>query len=48
VAAEAIHVKLDELIRATEGARNALFDLEELEQENLDALRKRTRLWRVP
>ena len=40
---EAIHVKLDELIRATKGARNALIDLEELEDEKLDAFRQKYR-----
>jgi low affinity Fe/Cu permease len=34
---EAMHVKLDELIRATKGAHKALLDLEELEDEELDA-----------
>ena len=36
---EAMHVKLDELIRAIEGAHNALLDLEELEEDDLDKIR---------
>lgn len=38
---EAIQLKLDELIRATQGAHNALLDLEELEEENLDAFKSK-------
>ena len=38
---EAIQVKLDELIRATHGAHNALLDLEELEQESLDEFKQK-------
>ena len=37
--AEAMQVKLDELIRATEGAHTALLDLEELEEKELDTIR---------
>jgi low affinity Fe/Cu permease len=37
---EAVQVKLDELIRAHEGAHNALLDLEELEERELDGIRQ--------
>jgi low affinity Fe/Cu permease len=40
---EAMHVKMDELIRAAQGAHNALLDLEELEDTELDAVRDRYR-----
>ncbi len=36
---EAVQVKLDELIRASEGAHNALLDLERAEEEDLDRMR---------
>ena len=38
---EAMHLKLDELIRATEGAHTALLDLEELEEDKLIAYKRR-------
>lgn len=37
---EAMQIKLDELIRAIEPARNRMLSLEELDQDELDALRK--------
>jgi low affinity Fe/Cu permease len=37
---EAIQIKLDELIRAVKGAHNALLDLEELEDEEIDRMRE--------
>ena len=38
---EAMQVKLDELIRATKGAHNALLDLEELDEKALMAFKQR-------
>ena len=37
---EAMQIKLDELIRAIEPARNRMLSLEELDEDELDALRK--------
>ncbi len=36
--AEAVQIKLNELIRAVKGARNTMIDLEDLEVEDLDKL----------
>jgi low affinity Fe/Cu permease len=38
---EAVQIKLDELIRATKTARNALLDIEELSEEELDRIKGR-------
>ncbi len=38
---EAMHVKMDEVIRAVKGAHNGLLDLEELDDEELHKIRER-------
>lgn len=37
---EALQIKLDELIRSSKGARNAVLNLEELDEKELDAIRE--------
>jgi low affinity Fe/Cu permease len=37
---EAVQIKLDELIRAAEGAHNSLLDLEELSEDELEKIRE--------
>ncbi len=47
--AQAIHLKLDELIRAVKGARNHLLNLEDLSEEELERLQEEfKRLCRRP
>jgi low affinity Fe/Cu permease len=41
--AKAIHLKLDELIKAIEPARNAMIDLEDLEDDKLEELEREYR-----
>ena len=37
---EAVQLKLDELLRSTQGAHNALLDIEELSEEELDEIKQ--------
>lgn len=37
---EAMHIKLDELIRAVSSAQNTMMDLEELDEKELDEIRE--------
>ena len=37
---EAMHIKLDELIRSVKSAKNTVLDLEELDEEELDKIRE--------
>lgn len=41
--AKAVHLKLDEIIRAVKGARNELVDLEDLSEEELKKLEEEFR-----
>jgi low affinity Fe/Cu permease len=45
--AKAVHLKLDEIIRAIKGARNELVDLEELSDDELKKLEEQFRRLRV-
>lgn len=45
--AKAVHLKLDEIIRAIKGARNELVDLEELSDEDLKKLEEQFRHLRL-
>ena len=45
--AKAVHLKLDEIIRALRNARNELVDLEELSDEDLKKLEEQFRLLRM-
>lgn len=38
---EAIHIKLDELIRVSKKARNKMIDIEDLSDEQLDIMKKK-------
>ena len=42
---QAIHLKLDELIRVTKGARNMMLDLEHMDDESLKRLREIYERW---
>lgn len=45
--ARSVHLKLDELIRATKRARNSFMDLETMSSSELDELEKEFRLFRL-
>ena len=42
----AIRLKLDELLRATEGARSSLVDLDRLSDEQIEKLEQELHIWR--